>query len=252
MRSWTTPLAAACALLVCASAASAATPAAAPAGAPTTPAAGQTLRLSDEFTLSRWARVVTGGHIYSNPSSSSRKVGRLHSLTEDHLPEVYLVLASRLDSTGRTWLKIRIPARPNGQTGWVIRAALGGLHVTDQALVVNRRKARMYLYKAGKVRWTAPVGVGAPGTPTPAGHFWIREMFPVNDRKSGYYPYAFGTADYSTLTDWPGGGVVGIHGPFYQPQLIPGHPSHGCMRLHVGDDAWLAHHITVGTPLRVI
>ena len=32
------------------------------------------------------------------------------------------------------------------------------------------------------------------------------------------------------LTDWPGGGVVGIHGT-NQPELIPGRPSHGCIRV---------------------
>ena len=27
-----------------------------------------------------------------------------------------------------------------------------------------------------------------------------------------YGPWAFGTSAYSVLSDWPGGGVVGIHG----------------------------------------
>ncbi len=81
------------------------------------------------------------------------------------------------------------------------------------------------------------MAVGRPSTPTPAGRFWIRERFKIADRQSGYWPYAFGTSDYSTLTDWPGGGVVGIHGPYHQPQAIPGRVSHGCIRLHTADDA---------------
>jgi lipoprotein-anchoring transpeptidase ErfK/SrfK len=141
--------------------------------------------------------------------------------------------------------------RPNGRTGWVPRQALGGLHLTRLMLVVNRARTRMYLYKSGRLRWSAPVGVGKPHTPTPAGHFWIRERFRVLDQASGYWPYAFGTADYSSLSDWPGGGVVGIHGPYFAPQSIPGHISHGCIRLHVPDDAWLARQVGVGTPLRV-
>ena len=32
------------------------------------------------------------------------------------------------------------------------------------------------------------------------------------------------------LTDWPGGGFIGIHGTD-APGLIPGHVSHGCIRL---------------------
>ena len=45
----------------------------------------------------------------------------------------------------------------------------------------------------------------------------------------GVRPRAFGTSAYSNLSDWPGGGVVGIHGP--TARLIPGRPSHGCIRV---------------------
>jgi len=73
--------------------------------------------------------------------------------------------------------------------------------------------------------------VGTASTPTPPGHFWVRERFRITDPRSGYYPFAFGTSDYSTLSDWPRGGVVGIHGPYYAPAAIPGYISHGCIRL---------------------
>jgi lipoprotein-anchoring transpeptidase ErfK/SrfK len=110
----------------------------------------------------------------------------------------------------------------------------------------------MYFYTSGRVIWSAPVAVGKPSTPTPAGHFWIREKFKLTDPSSGYYPFAFGTSDYSTLSEWPRGGVVGIHGPYFQPGLIPGHISHGCIRLRVTDDTWLGQHLKFGTPLDVI
>jgi lipoprotein-anchoring transpeptidase ErfK/SrfK len=83
----------------------------------------------------------------------------------------------------------------------VKRAALGVLHLTHQLLVVNRERLRMYFYIDGHLRWSAPVAVGKPGTPTPPGRFWIRERFRIDDPRSGYWPYAFGTSDYSTLTD---------------------------------------------------
>ena len=66
------------------------------------------------------------------------------------------------------------------------------------------------------------MAVGKPSTPTPPGRFWIRELFKIGSPASGYYPYAFGTADYSTLSEWPRGGIVGIHGPYYDPGGIPG------------------------------
>jgi lipoprotein-anchoring transpeptidase ErfK/SrfK len=36
------------------------------------------------------------------------------------------------------------------------------------------------------------------------------------------------------------------------PQLIPGRPSHGCVRLRNQDVLWLAAHMPVGTPISVI
>ena len=52
---------------------------------------------------------------------------------------------------------------------------------------------------------------------------------------SVYGPVAFITSATSpTLTDWPGGGIVGVHGT-NTPGLIPGRISHGCVRLRNAD-----------------
>jgi lipoprotein-anchoring transpeptidase ErfK/SrfK len=179
-------------------------------------------------------------------------VTQLTWYTQDGFPALYLVLHAHWDSGGREWVKIRIPGRPNGRVGWVKRDALGALQVTHLLIVVDRERLRMSFYRDGRRIWSAPVGVGKPGTPTPAGHYWIDERFKISDPSSGYYPYAFGTTDYSTLSDWPGGGIVGIHGPYYDAAGIPGYISHGCIRLRVPDDFWLAAHVKLGTPVRVI
>ena len=54
-----------------------------------------------------------------------------------------------------------------------------------------------------------------------------------------------------TLGERPGGGVVGIHGT-NEPQLIPGHVSHGCVRLRDGDMARLWHRVGLGTPIEIV
>jgi hypothetical protein len=209
--------------------------------------------LSNERTFTRWAHVAQVTAIYRQPSTSAPRINRLHRYTEDGYPEVYLLLRARWTADGQEWIKLRIPTRPNDQVGWVPRAALGSFHLSHQLVVVNRERLRLYFYSFGHLVWSAPVAVGKASTPTPPGHFWIREKFPRLPRSSLYYPYAFGTADYSTLTDWPGGGIVGIHGPYgASASQIPGRISHGCIRLHVADDNWLGHHLKVGTPLRVI
>jgi lipoprotein-anchoring transpeptidase ErfK/SrfK len=61
----------------------------------------------------------------------------------------------------------------------------------------------------------------------------------------------FLTVDGPTLSEWPGGGVVGIHGT-NEPQLIPGRPSHGCIRLRNADITRLWQMIQIGTPIEIV
>jgi lipoprotein-anchoring transpeptidase ErfK/SrfK len=211
-----------------------------------------TVILSNERTFTRWAYTNQIVWIRTQPSVGAKRIVRTNWYTPDGFPELYLALKESYDAQGHPWVRIRIPGRPNGRVGWVPRRALGTFHLTHELVVVNREKTRMFLFVKGRRVWSAPVGVGKRSTPTPAGHFWIRERFRVTTRNSGYYPFAFGTTDYSTLSNWPGGGVVGIHGPYYDPSGIPGHISHGCIRLEVKADAYLAHHVTLGVPVHVI
>jgi L,D-transpeptidase catalytic domain len=241
------PTTAAALMLLASSSALAAEPA--PSSPPPTSA---TSVLSNERTHTLSARVIYVGIIRTKPLRTARALGRLHQLTEDGYPEVYLALRKHVDASGLEWTQIRIPGRPNGRVGWVERAWLGKFMSTKWRIVVNRKMRRMTVFWNGKKRKRFPVGIGKPGTPTPGGRFWIREKLKVRDKNSPYFPYALGTANYSTLSEWPGGGVVGIHGDWNQPQLIPGRPSHGCIRMLDRNVAWLARHVPVGTPLRIL
>ena len=208
----------------------------------------RTERLSNERTITRLAHPVELGRIYARPSVRARRKGRLHLETEDGVHEIYLVLRAKVVKR-QTWVQIRVPARPNGQTGWVKRDMLGPLKTLRTFLEVDRGRLRATLYRRGKRIWSSPVGVGAPSTPTPAGRFWVRER--LRSLGGVYGPWAFGTAAYSRLSDWPGGGVIGIHGT-NQPELIPGRPSHGCIRVPNRKIVQLKSLMPVGTPVRVV
>lgn len=213
-------------------------------------AAPAPVQLSNESTFTRWAYAVAPGNAYAAPTATAHRVGRLRLRTEDGFPEVYIVLASVIDARGTAWIQVRLPQPPNNVTAWVVGSALGDLHVVHTKLVVNRRTLRVRLYDHGHQIFQARVGVGKPSTPTPAGSFWIREKFRVAGSPL-YGARAMGTAAYSrTLTDWPGGGIVGLHGTS-EPGLIPGRPSHGCIRLKNRDIVRLYRLAPVGTPLLI-
>jgi len=209
-----------------------------------------TANLSNLKTASRWAypQAPAAAHLY--PSARSRVTGRLRFLTGDGQAAVYLELRSAIVA-GRTWIQIPLPGRPNGVTGWVPTSALGEAHLIHEYLRVDRETLRATLYRSGDPIWSAPVGVGRPSLPTPAGHFYVTEKLIAVDAPL-YGPYALGTSAYApTLSEWPGGGVVGIHGTD-EPELIPGYPSHGCIRLRNSDIERLWQLVEVGTPIEIV
>lgn len=209
------------------------------------------IKLSDEKLITRWGHAQATAKIRLLPQTNSRTVARLRFFTEDKLPEVYLVLAARMDSAKRTWLQIRVPTRPQGKTGWVLAEMLSQLYIVRTRLIVDRKKLKATLYKGGKQIWSSRVGIGKSGTPTPRGQFWIRERLKGLRSNPVYGPWAFGTSAYTNISDWSGVPVVGIHGT-NQPELIPGRPSHGCIRVPNPKIRQLARLMPIGTPVSII
>ena len=225
---------------------------AAPAAAdtPSDPAAKGKLgdeRLSDEKTLTRIGWPMRIFKVRSGPGTTYRTVDKLRFYTEDGAPENYLVLRSKLDAKKRPWLQIRIPRRPNGSKGWVPRYALR-MRVRTTSLEIDKGALKARLFDEGREVWTASIGIGGAATPTPSGRYWIRERLPNLGGNAAYGPLAFGTAAYSRLSEWPGGGVIGIHGT-NAPSLIPGRPSHGCIRVRNDKIMSLDRLMPVGTPV---
>lgn len=210
--------------------------------------------LSNNPRVSYWAYPQVGAIVRAAPSVDARAVGRLRFLTADGLGQAQIYTASRQErvpNTGVEWTEVSLPQRPNGTTGWVTASALGPLHVVYGLLVIDRSRLRATLYNRNShAIWSAPIGIGRPSLPTPAGHFYVLEKLRAIGGGT-YGPFAFATSAYApTLTDWPGGGVVGIHGTD-QPQLIPGDPSHGCIRLRNSDITTLWHLLKIGTPIDI-
>ena len=207
-------------------------------------------RLSNETTLTSWAHPAASLPVRRSPRSGSPSIARLRQRTEHGSPEVYLLLGRRTGPDGNAWIRVRLPMWPNGATGWVPAGGLGRIHTVTTQLVIDRRRLRATLLRGARRIWSSRVAIGTPRTPTPAGRFWIRERIRVARSSGPYGPWAFGTSAYSLLRAWPGGGVVGIHGT-NQPRLIPGRPSHGCVRLPNPAIRRLAKLMPIGTPIHI-
>jgi len=212
--------------------------------------AARTFRLSSLEGRSQSAELLRGVEALARPSEDARVVARLKALTPEHVPHVLYLASGRIDSNGRYWLRVPLPILPNGSMGWIPRDAVAEFTAVDTHLVIERAKFRATLYKRGKRVFRTIVGVGEARWPTPAGRFYIRERL-TGFTDPIYGRLAFGTNGRSpVLTDWPGGGFIGIHGT-NQPQILPGRVSHGCVRLRNPAIRRLDRLMRVGTPVTI-
>ncbi|HXH88819.1 MAG TPA: L,D-transpeptidase [Gaiellaceae bacterium] len=201
-------------------------------------------------TVASWAHVERRIWARAEPRIQARRVGLLRAITPEFTSELVTVLERYVRLDGAVWYRVRLPVLPNRTTGWVPRDALGDLQETRTSLVIDRRALSATLYRRGKVMFRARVGIGQPQWPTPSGSFVIR------NRLRGftdplYGPVAFGTSARSpVLTDWPGGGFIGIHGTD-TPEILPGRVSHGCVRMSNPDILRLAQLLAIGTPVTI-
>ena len=226
---------------------------AAPAlGSPPNPAfaVGKPVPLGNGRNESRWSPVRRAVSAHVRPAAGAAVVARLGTRTPERTTNLVAVLARASDANGDVWVKVRLPVLPNGTTGWVPRSALGGYGTVTTRLVVDRRRLTATLLRDGRRVLRVPVGLGTAVAPTPAGEFYVRNRL-TRFRSPFYGPVAFGTSARSgTLTDWPGGGFVGVHGTD-RPDLLPGRVSHGCIRMRNADVRRLARLIPIGTPVSI-
>jgi hypothetical protein len=212
----------------------------------TVPAAHNLGRMPETAT---WAAVREAVPARTRPGGGA-VVARLGLHTPEGTTNIVAVLGRVLTRRHGLWIRVSLAVLPNGTTGWVPRSALGSYGVVDTRLIVDRRRLTATLLRGGRPIFRAPIGIGAPGTPTPAGQFYVRDVL-TRYSSPMYGPVAFGTSDRSTtLTDWPAGGYVGIHGTD-QPALLPGRVSHGCIRMRNADILRLGRLMPVGTPITI-
>jgi lipoprotein-anchoring transpeptidase ErfK/SrfK len=163
-------------------------------------------------------------------------------------PRVFLVRAWR----GR-WLRVLLPARPNGSSGW-IRLDSVSLEITDYLVSVDLSEHTLTLTRGGAVVLRVPVGVGSAATPTPTGEFYVTDLVAIpTELQSAYGPYALGLSAFSSTIRWFNGwpAEIAIHGT--SASWTIGHnASLGCIRVSNDDIRRLASLLPLGTPVLIV
>jgi lipoprotein-anchoring transpeptidase ErfK/SrfK len=186
----------------------------------------------------------------AQPSAGSRVVKVMHEFGSSGFQVVLAVDAAR-DSSGAWWYELSLPGRPNGERGWV-SAQAADLQTMPNRIVVHVRARTLEVQRIadGKVLLRTVVAVGKASTQTPIGRdFYVQARYAPED--PFYGPFVLQTSAYSGLRNWPGGGLVGIHGTD-EPALIGKAVSHGCVRVPNEVALELKRLAPLGTPVDLL
>jgi len=166
-------------------------------------------------------------------------------------PTVLPVIGHKTGAEGLEWLRVRLPGRPNGLTGWIRqRATVPAL--TSWHIVVDTSARRAIVYRDGRVGRVFGAIVGKPSTPTPRGEFFVEEVVRLPAGAVGA-PFALALSARSyVLQEFAGGpGQIALHGVANIGGVLGTAVSHGCVRLDNGAMRWLVARIGPGVPVTV-
>jgi lipoprotein-anchoring transpeptidase ErfK/SrfK len=202
------------------------------------------------------ARVLHAVAAREAPRDAAKVAGRLTTHTAFwRRPERLLVLSPvQTDpGTGRRWVLVRLPGRPNGAQGFVPLDAVR-LGVTRNRIVVRVGARTVEIWRSGAriARFDAAVGTG--DTPTPTGQFAVQDPVPSDGSQQSYLgPYIITLTAYSNvLQSFMGGnGLVAIHGT-NAPGLLGQAVSHGCIRVSNSAVTRLYSMAVPGTPVDIL
>lgn len=198
----------------------------------------------DTATTVAEAKVATVA-VFESPAAADPIV-RLANPQASGTPLVFVVEERRPG-----WVRVLLPLRPNGSTGWV-RAEQVGMSTHGYRVEVKLASHRVRAYDGSKLILDEPAAVGIQATPTPVGRFYVKEILRPPTPNGPYGAYALGLSAFSETLETFGGGeaVIGIHGT-NDPSSIGADVSNGCIRL--GNDAitTLAENLPLGTPVEI-
>lgn len=199
------------------------------------------------------ARVVVPATALAAPRAGATPRMRLVGATAwSGRPQRLMVTGRHEDASGRGWVRVQLPVRPNGSEGWVPadHVRVTGTRVRFE-VHLGARRLEVWSGARRIAAWSA--GVGMPGAPTPTGRFAIQDPVPTLPAWRGVYGSwtLTLTAHSPTLRTFMGGdALVAIHGTGAGRSWKVGTASsHGCVILAEPALRVAARYAVPGTPV---
>ena len=149
-----------------------------------------------------------------------------------------------------SWVEVTAEALPNGRFGWVKFGRDVAVHPVQWELRASLSRRQLDVLRGGRLVRTIPVGIGAPDSPTPTGHFAVAEKL------TGPFGPAFGCcilaltarqprlpAGWNTQVTY----YVAIHAGTGQGAAV----SAGCLHATEAEVRWLMRTVPLGTPVLI-
>ena len=198
------------------------------------------------------ATLFSAHEAYSKPARKSTPLGVVQArrpITGERT--VLPVLGRRTGAGGRRWLRVRLPGRPNGRTGWIKQRATVASR-TSWHIFVYTSSRRVIFYQWGRRVRVVKAVVGKPSTPTPRGKFFVEEVIQLRAADAGA-PFALAlSARSNVFQEFEGGpGQIALHGLANVGGVLGSAVSHGCVRLSNGTMRWLVVRISPGVPVTI-
>lgn len=201
-------------------------------------------------TSTRTYAVDARGLVRVHRSPGGRAFARFGRYNVNGVGTVFAALSAVMGARCKAaWYRVMLPLKPNGQTGYV-RARSVRLRPLRARVVVDLSTRRLTVFERGRPVLRARAAIGARGTPTPVGSFYVNQRF--RDDPAGPYGWAaIGISAFSeVLSGWPQGGPVAIHGT-NRPSLLGLPVSNGCIRVSNSTVRQLWRLAPTGTPVQV-
>jgi lipoprotein-anchoring transpeptidase ErfK/SrfK len=199
------------------------------------------------------ARLITRVGVFDLPGDAAPRRLLQPWIASTGNPVVLQILERTVAANGTGWLRVLLPSRPNGSSGWINEANVI-VSIDPMRVRISLKRHTLSVYRKGRLVRRIGVALGAAATPTPKGRFSIYQEV-REPWFSPLGPWALHlTAHSNVLFEYAGGpGRVAIHGARGELWAEAGtNPSHGCIRVPDPGIGRITALVRPGTPVDIV